>query len=320
MIKNFIDKIINFFKKKDLKSKKENLSKTIIIVNPKAGRNILLNLIINIITSKFNQNKISYKIFYTKNEGDATYISSVYKDKVDFFTIVGGDGTIREVIEGCIDNPKPIGIIPTGTANVLALELNIPFLASAAVDVILEGFKKKIDIGFLNDKPFILMASAGIDALAVHNVNLKIKRFLGKITYIFSAIKSFFIYKPHCMKIYFEDLALEEQGYLVIASNSRFYGGKFMIDEETQIDDGFLNVFIFKKHGFINTIKLFLGIITKSHKSFKDCRFYKSSSMFIESPKKVYMQIDGDKAPPTPAKIYIKNKLIEVFVPKKKLS
>ncbi|MCX8058658.1 MAG: diacylglycerol kinase family lipid kinase [Spirochaetes bacterium] len=316
MVFEFLKKIFSkiTFKKKKITSK-DNFSKTCIIVNPKAGRHLLLNLIVNIITNKFDQNNISYKVFYTKKEGDATIISSMYNKIVDFFTVVGGDGTIREVIEGFVNNPKPIGIIPTGTANVLALELNLPFLASSAIDVIIKGNKKKIDVGFLNSKPFILMASAGIDALAVHNVNLKVKKIFGKISYIFSAIKSFLIYKPHLMNIYFEDLKIEEKGYLIIASNSKFYGGKFQIDEETKIDDGLLNIFIFKNHGFLNTIRLFLGILTKSHKSFKDCLFYKSSSLRIESQKKVFMQIDGDKAPHTPATINIKNKFVEIFVP-----
>ena len=310
--------IFNFKKNKFIKKNNSEFKKTCIIINPKAGRNILLNLTVNIVLNKFKEHKISYELFYTKYEGQAIEIAKIFKDKIDFFTVLGGDGTIREVVEGMIDNPKPIGIIPTGTVNVLALELNLPFLATHAVDTIINGYTKKIDIGLVNNKPFILMTSAGIDALAVHNVNLKVKKIFGKITYLISGIKSFLTYKPHLMKIYIEDINIIEYGYLVIISNSKFYGGKFQIDSDASIDDGILNLFIFKNHGFLNTIRLFLGVITGLHKAFNDCKFYKCKKIKLESEKKVYMQIDGDKAPPPPAYIEIKEKFLEIFLPNNK--
>ena len=287
---------------------------TCIIVNPKAGKKLFINLYLPMVTAVFEEHGITFNIEYTKKAGNAIEIAKEYLEKVDFFTIFGGDGTIKEVVAGMKDNPKPIGIIPFGTVNVLALDLGIPFDPMRAAMTIVYGIKKNIDIGIINQQPFVLMTSIGIDAEAVHNVNLNVKKFISKIAYITSAIKSIFIYRPHRIKIDILDRHIVDSGYVAIISNSRFYGGKFVIDEDTKVDDGLLNIFLFKRNSIFDTFRLFMGVLTKSHNKMKDIAFYKGSKILIFSEKKVKVQVDGDKGPYPPLDISIRPSFLPVFV------
>ncbi|MBA7622262.1 Diacylglycerol kinase [subsurface metagenome] len=132
--------------------------------------------------------KVEYRIFYTRYSGHAGVIVRKNLKNMDFVTVFGGDGTIREVVKGMGDHPLPVGIIPCGTVNVLALDLGISLNPVIATVTIVEGYQRKIDIGYLNDEPFLLMVSTGIDALAVHNVDLMAKRIFGQIAYVISAL------------------------------------------------------------------------------------------------------------------------------------
>ncbi|MFN3410877.1 MAG: diacylglycerol/lipid kinase family protein [Exilispira sp.] len=291
---------------------------TCIIVNPKAGKKIFVSLYLPLVLSVFDEHDISYHLEYTRHISDATDIARKYKDKIDFFTIFGGDGTIKEVVEGMLENPKPIGIIPFGTVNVLALDLGIPFDPLRAAATIVKGIKKNIDVGIINQKPFILMTSIGIDAEAVHNVNLNVKKIFGKIAYITSAIKSLFIYRPQLLTVKILDRAIVDHGYITIISNSKFYAGKYTIDENTSIDDGLLNIFLFKKGSIVDTFRLFMGVLTKSHFNMKDIAFYSASKIIIYAKKKAKVQVDGDIASYPPLDISIKPSFLPIFVPEDK--
>lgn len=304
--------------KNEIENPKNKGKKTILIINPKAGKRIFLNFYLPLIEVRLSKYNIKYEKIFTKKPGDATIIASNYAKLVDFIIVFGGDGTIREVVEGITKTPIPIGIIPFGTVNVLALDLKIPFNPIKAINTIIEGNIKKIDIGFINTIPFLLMCSSGIDALAVHNVNLNTKKIIGPIAYIFSAIKSIIIYRPHKITINIIDQDIIDEGYLVIISNSRFYGGKFVIDKDTSIDDGLLNIFLFKKGLIKDTFRLFAGVLLNKIEQVPGIVYYKGKEIYLNSKKKVYMQIDGDKAPPPPAHITIKKRIIPIFTPRQK--
>lgn len=302
----------------NIENPKNKGKNTIIIINPKAGKKIFLNLYLPLVETQLKKYNIKYETIFTKRPGDATIIAKNYAKLVDFIIIFGGDGTVREVVEGIKEYPIPIGIIPFGTVNVLALDLKIPFNPIKATNNIIEGNIKKIDIGIINNKPFLLMCSSGIDALAVHNVNLNAKKILGPFAYIFSAIKSLIIYRPHKITIKIVDKNIVDEGFLVIISNSRFYGGKFIIDRNTSIDDGLLNIFLFKKGSIKDTFRLFAGVLLNKIEQVPGIVYYKGKEIYLNSQKKVYLQIDGDKAPPPPAHITINKKAISIFSPKQK--
>lgn len=288
--------------------------RTLIIINPTAGRRLALRLFLPQVLKVFDDHRIGYKVVHTRYPGHAARLVKRYKNRYDSVTVFGGDGTIDEVVKGMGENMLPIGIIPFGTANVLALDLQIPFNPVSAAETIARGRKKRIDVGYLNGEPFLLMVSSGLDAFAVHNLNLKAKRYFGKIAYVLSAMWSALTYRARKVKVILGEEGIQDRGYLAIISNSRYYGGRFTIDRQTRIDDGLLDVILFKKSSILEIFRLLAGFLTQTHRRMSDVAFYRARHIHLTSNRKIYMQKDGDKVPFTRASISVKKHHLPVFV------
>jgi YegS/Rv2252/BmrU family lipid kinase len=288
--------------------------KTILIVNSKAGRRFLLNLHLPQVIKLFERHGVSFRVFYTRYSGHAAHLVQRFRDEIDFVTVFGGDGTIREVVKGMEGRPLPIGIVPFGTVNVLALDLNISLNPVIATTSILAGHTRLIDVGYVNEEPFLLMVSTGLDAMAVHSVDLRFKRYLGQMAYVLGMIWSALTDRVHKIQIFVEEKNITDGGYLAIVSNSRYYAGPYTIAEEVQIDDGLLNVILFKKSGILDTLRLLVNVLANRHRMMPDVSFYTGKVIHIRSRGRVKMQMDGDKAPSAPARISVRERFLPVFV------
>jgi len=295
-------------------AKSESL-KTTIIINPKAGKRFFLQLFLPQVLHVFKRKGIEAQVVYTRYQGHASKIVQRLGGSVDFITVFGGDGTIREVLQGMDDPMIPLGIIPFGTVNVLALDLGIPFNPLLAANVIAEGKKKWIDVGMINGKPFILMVSTGIDAFAVHNLDLRLKRVLGKVAYGLTALWSAITYKVRKVDINLPKEGISDSGYMAVVSNSRYYGGRLNLDEDTRIDDGLLNVILFKKPSILEIFRIFIELLSRKRKKLPDVAIYETSEVYLTAKKGLYMQTDGDKESFTTAHITIQKKVFPVFIP-----
>lgn len=294
---------------------KSEFLKTIIIINPKAGKRIFLQLFLPQVLHVFKKKGIEAQVVYTRYQGHASKLVQRFGRSVDFITVFGGDGTIREVLQGMENTMIPLGIIPFGTVNVLALDLGIPFNPLLAANVIAEGRKKLIDVGRINGKPFILMVSTGIDAFAVHNLDLRLKRVLGKVAYGLTALWSAITYKVRKVNIYLPRERISDSGYMAVVSNSRFYGGRLNLDEDTRIDDGLLNVILFKKPSVLEIFRIFIELLSRQRKKLPDVVIYETSEVCLTAKKGLYMQTDGDKESFTRAHITIQKRVFPVFIP-----
>lgn len=288
--------------------------KTILIVNPKAGRRFFLNLHLPQVIKLLERHGVSFRIFYTRYSGHAARLVRRFREEIDCVTVFGGDGTIREVVKGMGDRPLPLGIIPFGTVNVLALDLGISLNPIIAATGILAGHTRSIDVGYVNAEPFLLMVSTGLDAMAVHSVGLRFKRYLGQMSYVLGMIWSALTDRVHRIQISVEGEDITDGGYLAIVSNSRYYAGPYTIDEEVRIDDGILNVILFKKSGILDTLRLLVSILANRHRMMPDVSIYSGKVIHIRSKGRIKMQMDGDKAPSPPARICVRERFLPVFV------
>ena len=241
--------------------------KTLVIVNPKAGRRVFLNLYLPQVLRVLKRGGVSYRVLYTRYEGHATRMVTRLRPWADLITVFGGDGTVREVVKGLGEQPLPIAIIPFGTVNVLALDLGIPFNPVQAAATVVNGKKRRIDVGYMNGEPFLLMVSTGLDALTVHNVDLRAKRVIGRIAYLISAIVTVATYRARRIWVAFPETGLRDRGYLAIVANSRYYAGPYRIADQTRIDDGLLDVVVVEATSMLRDLfrarRLFTGSLAK---------------------------------------------------------
>lgn len=149
----------------------------------------------------------------------------------DALLVVGGDGSVNEAVRGLLARPAPrplLGIVPQGTVNVLAHELGLPGDPDALAALFLRGATKPLHVGLANDRPFVLMASAGLDAAVVKAVDLGLKRRLGRAAYAVATARYFLRGDFADVHVDTDSVALTAK--CAIVTRSRFYGGRFVID------------------------------------------------------------------------------------------
>jgi YegS/Rv2252/BmrU family lipid kinase len=267
-----------------------------LVVNPVAGKRKLRawKKIEDLLRSR-----VSLTTFTTRKKGDAFSCSQNIQD-VDRIIIAGGDGTVNEVINGLLSSPTgfqekktiPLALIPLGTANVLARELNIPDDAEQAVELALTGRPKKISLGRINDRYFSLMAGIGFDGETVLKVKESTKRLSGKGAYILSGLRVFKGYNPPLIRV--SILKETFSGFTMVVGNARFYGGEYQVTPNADITEPLLDVCLLKSKSRKKLLRFIFGVLSKRHLQLDDVVYRRTSRIEINSKDTVHVQIDGD--------------------------
>ena len=231
--------------------------------------------------------------------------------------VAGGDGTLKVFAEKIIHSDIKMGIIPTGTANVLARELSIPLDPIKAVKKLLQGKSEKIDVGIANKKLFLSMVSCGIDAEAVKDVNPKAKEIIGSAAYVIEGIGSLIKYKPSKMTIVIDEVEYNTQAYEVVIANTKKYGTGVDLATNADITDGVLDICIFQKpvlenFGFLLQVaKTVSGLQIED----KDIIYKKGKNIIVKANPHAATQVDGDRLGYTPLKVECLPRSLNVLVP-----
>ena len=141
------------------------MKSTCLIVNPIAGRHTGWESA-HLATRAFASASMKVNVVSTNGPGRVSEIAHEEALKADQVVVVGGDGTVREAVEGIVRAKRriPIGVIPAGNTNVIARDMDIPLDPHGAIDTIIRGDQRLVDLGQANGKPFIAMVGIGFDA------------------------------------------------------------------------------------------------------------------------------------------------------------
>lgn len=285
-----------------------------LIYNPASGR-CLARSKIGAILERLARHGIAAEACATGGPGQATSLAREAKQAgADLVIAYGGDGTINEVICGIARSEIPLGIIPGGTANVLAKELGIPRDAEAAAEAIASGLPRRINIGLAGERYFHSMAGVGVDASIVKNLNLKLKDALGIGAYWIEGLKHFFTYKLPPFTISKD--GVEHRATFAIIGNARNYGGNFVLTPYADLSEALFDVCAFttsSKARYAMFIPLgFFG----AHVRCRDVLYFKAESLAAESEEEVYVQVDGELAGKLPMEFTVVPEGLTVIVPK----
>lgn len=232
------------------------------------------------------------------------------KDGQDIVIAAGGDGTINEVIQGLAQTNTKLGILPAGTTNVLARELKIPLTFQEALTSLPTATPFQVDLGKVNHRFFMLMAGIGYDAEVVRDINPQLKALTGKSAVVTSGVLNLFHHKPFKVKIRCIDAqgkkhVLRRSVMQIFVFNAATYATDFKIAAEAQMNDGVLELLIFKSRRFQDTFKSLLALLLRRHREWTDLEQLAIGSVHISSKKPAPLQIDGDTIGTTPINIVV---------------
>lgn len=208
--------------------------------------------------------------------------------------VAGGDGTINEAINGFAAGETELALIPAGTANVLALELAVPFGVREASRIAVRGRATPIDLGLAGGHAFALMAGIGFDALAIKNLNPVLKKAIRHAAFPISGLKTFVREDLPLLRISSHGVLCD--GYFVVVSNSRYYGGRLGPTPEASISDGLLDVCVLKERSFTGMVNFWVRTLASAKLDRTHAEYFRVASLEVSAPhgEQVLVQTDGD--------------------------
>lgn len=180
-----------------------------------------------------------------------------------------------------------------------------------ALETVIKGKTKQMDIGLANDICFLNISSVGFDAEVVRNTDVIKSRIKGKVSYILGVLVTLFKYRMKETYIEIDGEQFNKNMLLLAVGNGQYYGGGMKILPEAKIDDGYLHLCLVKNINNLKLLFLFPSIFKGDHLKYtKHVEIYKAKNILIQTKGEFYLNIDGDL-------IHAKNKVEFKIAPKK---
>jgi len=226
----------------------------------------------------------------------------------------GGDGTIHEVVNGLANSTATLGLLPIGTVNVFAMELGLPSNnLDLCWDIIQGDHTRLVDLPSANEKYFVQLAGVGLDAQVVKETSARLKRNFGPLSYLISAAQVA-SRRPPRLFIESEDTSVEE-GSFVLVGNGRRYGGPFPFFKQAVIDDGLLDVVVFKQLGYLEIIKYLQDVFFSSEIRLPEVEYFQTRALRVTSEQPVPVELDGELVGNCPVEFQMRERALRVLAP-----
>ena len=251
--------------------------------------------------------------------------SAIARDAIergaDLILVAGGDGTINEVVNGMVHSEVPLGILPAGTANVLATELGAGKTMEQAAEALLACTQERIALGVLStgssiDTPryFLLMAGVGLDAEIVYDLNLRWKDRLGKAAYWIAGFGKLGRRLPQ--------FTVEVEGQVfragfALVGRVRNYGGDLEIAPTISLFEDEFEIVLFEGESSFRYLKYMIGVGTGRHRGMRGVNILRARSAIFPAAAdpRVHVQVDGEYVGTLPARVEIVPRALTLLVP-----
>lgn len=280
------------------------MKKVRFIYNPYSGEGVILQKLDKVIEihQKAGYTICPYRIERGRNIEEAFDSIDEY---YEYILVAGGDGTVDSVVNIMMKKNinLPLGILPVGTANDFGKLLDIPADVEEACKRIVSTVEPRlIDIGKINDKYFVNVASTGLFTDVSQKVDINLKNTLGKLAYYLKGIDEIKNFRKLKVKLTSNEYNYEGYMYLMLMFNGKT-AGNLNIASRSDIEDGKLDVVLFKPVPIIEVLPLFLKVLRGEHLDSKKVIYFKTDSLLVECEEDIVTDIDGEKGPDFPLQV-----------------
>jgi diacylglycerol kinase (ATP) len=285
----------------------------IVVVNPIAGRRRRGFLADTL--SRLRAAGLDIAVRETGARGDAERFAreAVAGARPDAVVAAGGDGTINEVVNGLAGSGLPLGIIPMGTANVLASELGIQPRAAAVSDALIRGTPRRVHLGEIDGRRFLMMAGIGYDGRVTARVDARIKYRWGKAAYGLAGLLEW-LERPRETFHAVVDGVAHEAAWLVVA-NGRRYAGRYVVAPHAGLEKPSLSVCVMPGRGRGDLARYLLAIARGRLDREPDVTMIEAREIVIPDAPCAQVEIDGDHHGAGPFRIALARDTLDVIGP-----
>jgi len=267
----------------------------------------------------------SVELQTTEKPGDAVVLARrAAQAGCDVVIVAGGDGTINEAVNGLAGTKTALAVLPVGTGNMWAKQLGIPTYTLAnplrlreAAAGLAEGHIHLIDLGQVNGRYFLCWAGIGLDAQVTAKVEPRQRhtKRLGALPYVIAAVLVMRDFQGVRTRVWLDGSVVRGHTLLILVSNIQQYVGILPLAREARLDDGLLDVFIFKGLGFPYVVRHLLRIISQRY--LQDPQIVHRQARHIEvwTEWATPVHADGDPIGTTPVRLKVVPRTLRVLVP-----
>jgi len=285
----------------------------LVLVNPSAGGGRARDLLPRL-EGALRERGIGYRLVLTTSLDHGVQEARAAAASGEIPVVMSGDGLIGQIGGALVGADVPMGIIPGGRGNDLARVMGTPTEIPAAVDLLASGNVRTIDVGEVNGRRFLGIASCGLDSTANQLANEA--RFLkGHLVYLYAGLRALATWKPAHFTITLDGERREFDGYSVAAANNKAFGGGMFLAPDARLDDGLLDVVYIiqfaKRRYLVNLPKVFKG----THVEKEEVVVVRAREVRIEADRPFEVYADGDHLADLPAKLRVLPGALNVIAP-----
>jgi len=268
------------------------LQRALVIANPIAGK-AKANGRLERLERGLAAHGIATTRAVTTAPGDAHQHAASQASNHDVVVIVGGDGTVNEVVNG-LDSPCPIAVWPHGTGNVLAKELRLPRRLEPFCGMVAAGRQAALDVPSAGGKRFVCMAGVGFDAAVATRLAERRAGGIRMSTYAAPLLRCFATYRFPRLRVTLDGgQPLPAEGF-VLVTNVRAYGGPFVLAPQAEHDDGLLDVCLLPRGSKLRLLRAMLACMIGAARRLSGLRHLRARHACVTADEPVHYQVDGD--------------------------
>lgn len=294
-------------------------ARVLVVLNPKAG-SCTADDVRAALARHFSGDDDSCAIVETKESLDLGEVARrAGAEGRGMVIAAGGDGTVSAVANGLVGTDTPLGIIPLGTANVLARELGIPVDLEAACALLAGDHDlRAIDAMRVGDKHFYTQVGVGIDALMIRDTTREDKRRFGRAAYLWTALTRLVGFQPRRFSLAVDGKPSRRRASQVVLANVGTLGQPpFTWGPDIKLDDGTIDVCIVRARTAVDYLGLAWHVVRGQHHRSGNVRYeYSRKAVAIATDRPLPVQADGEVLGETPLEVHVVAGAVRVVVPR----
>ena len=288
--------------------------KVCIVVNPSAGGGRAGRALPDV-RGEFDRLGIEHRIEQTRSLEHARELAVAATAAGEVTATLGGDGLISAVAGALKHSSGVLGVLPGGRGNDFARVLGIPLDPVAACAVVAADVVRELDLGVVNGRTFISIASCGFDSDANRIAN-ETRLVRGNLVYAYGALRALAGWRPARFEVTLDGREPRTlSGYTVAVANSAAYGGGMLMAPSASPDDGTLDVVMVEDVPKLRFLRLLPTVFKGEHVRQRAVHVSRAREVVVTADRPFTMYADGDPIAELPATVGVLPGAVKVIVP-----
>jgi YegS/Rv2252/BmrU family lipid kinase len=284
-----------------------------LLVNPSSAGGKTLKLLPRV-EAVLDARRVEFRVERTRSLEHGVDLALRAVELGEVPVVVSGDGLMGAVGGALAGADTPVGLIPGGRGNDLARALGIPDEPEAAVEVILAGHSRRIDVGEANGRRFLGIVSVGFDSECNRLAN-ETHFIRGNLVYAYSMVRTLIGWRSARFTVVAGGERKRLEGYFVDVANNCVYGGGMYIAPEAEIDDGQFDVVAITEVGKLRFLRGLRDVLKGAHIHKEEVTTFRASRLELDASRPFPVYADGEHLTDLPVSLHVLPSCLSILVP-----